>query len=254
MPTFKRSLGFSFLELSLTFLFIIYFLDFHTISDLIIPLTFSKKMTGSPPYVRVQLLAEGPYRRVYFGMDSVKSTFQTITDLEFQHLSDTKKRKLLQNLSFIITRNLRHLNLAGYLGSSQNDASLTIISEFMIGQCTLSSYIKQHVKFELTLGSSIIRQILEGLAYLNENGLSMGSLNTTDIWIDVKGRVKLSNYGLFETTFQSVQTLCDRADIMALGGIVLEMFNGFPSENSPDNELAILDPLALSFVKECLST
>lgn len=211
-------------------------------------------MTATSPYSRCRLLEEGPSRRVYFGMQTEKIQFRTITYLDFQHLSDVKKSEMFENLTSITKRNLRHPNLASYLGYSSNDAFLTIISDFMNGQATLASYIKQHVKFELALGSSIIRQVLEGLAYLNENGLSMGGLNTADIWIDARGHVKLSNYGLFETTIPSARTLCDRADIMALGGIVLEMFNGFPSKDSPDHEPVKPALLALSFVKECLST
>ena len=222
-------------------------------------------MATNIEYQRGKLLSEGPHWREYLGTDNSTGVFQTIT--EITDLDESKTEQLLQSLSSIASKNLHHPNLITQLSYSQTNTSITILSEYVIGHNTIASYIKEHGKFEEYTTASFTCQILAGLEYLEKMGLSVGGLSASDVLVGYDGSVKISHYGLPILSGQ-VKTLTPpgeatpsaKADIWAVGNIVLEMLSGNLSavsiegsqvKISEDVLASITDPKALAFVYDC---
>jgi serine/threonine protein kinase len=60
---------------------------------------------------------------------------------------------------------------------------------------TLRSLVKDFNKFEESLLRAYIFQILDGIKYLHGRDMTHGNLNSQNIFIDIYGAIKLSDYG-----------------------------------------------------------
>ncbi len=224
-------------------------------------------------HIRGQLLSEELHKRDYLGLNSSSGEFQTIT--EIHSLDNQKSAELLQSLSDLAAKNLRHPNFITYLGHSQSDSSIIILSEYVIGFGSISTYVQEHGKFEEIVASSFTRQILEGLVYLDEQGVSVGNLSAKNILVDLNGTVKIAHYALpadlgqsqLATDLSSTQIekgLGAKADFWTLGSIVLQMLTDYPlwseatrslhdGDKIPERMLATLDTPSSDFVTKCFS-
>lgn len=91
---------------------------------------------------------------------------RTINDRE-----DERSKSMVDALNAEIEnlKDLDHPHIVQYLGYERTDTSFCIFLEYVpggsIGRC-----LKKHGRFEESVIRSLIRQTLEGLAYLHDNG------------------------------------------------------------------------------------
>lgn len=238
-------------------------------------------MAGSFEYIRGQPISKGPFGTDYLGLN--KTTAELFAIREVENPAGTKLEDLASSLDILMAKGLRHNNLITYLGYEFRDATLLLRSEYIIGNSNIASYIQKHGNFEDSIIRSLARQIILGLEYLQTEGVPVNNLNSSNIFLDMKGTTKIASFGIpavincsqdnpvFEVlgvTGKSNENQSNKADIWLLGATVLEMFRGYPpskveiealsqpSANSVDilkGKLPEISPNGLDFIGSCFT-
>jgi len=162
---------------------------------------------------------------------------------------DQSKSKLdALNAEIETLKDLDHPHIVQYLGYERTDKTLSIFLEYVpggsVGRC-----LKKHGRFEESVIRSLIRQTLEGLAYLHAQGRLHRDLKADNLLLDLDGVCKISDFGISKhakdvyandhytlagTIFwmapEVIQSRKEgysaKIDIWSLGCVVLEMFAG----------------------------
>ena len=89
---------------------------------------------------------------------------------------------------------IEHQNLIFYHYIEVFPTSCNVVAELVSGG-TLRSLVKDFNKFEDSLLRAYIFQILNGIKFLHSINMTHGNLNSQNLFIDIYGAIKLSDYG-----------------------------------------------------------
>ncbi|KAI5189411.1 negative regulator of the PHO system [Nematocida minor] len=212
-------------------------------------------------FIRKDLLGYGTYSMVYEGYDIVnnaKVALKIIKLTEEEGMPNTALREIS------IMKSLFHRNVLNILDVLHTEMELTIVL----------SYIDTDLKKLLTGGKeidrrSLIKQLVEGVAYLHSKQIVHRDLKPQNILVDAEGCLKIADFGLarsFEIKMPSysseVVTLWYRSpellkgtkvygfsiDIWSVGCIISEILTGsplFPGSDKQDQLVNISKYLLL---------
>ena len=178
---------------------------------------------------------------------------------------------------------LKHPNIVKYHGFVKTSTSLNVFLEF----CSKGSLrqLYQHTNHGLPEGQIIdfVRQILQGLHYLHEQGVVHRDVKAANVLITEDGFIKLADFGVATKVSSQHETvvgtpnwmapetvlggegLCTASDIWSLGATIIELFTTNPPYHDL-NPMATLhaigtddhpplpkniSPLAKDFLLEC---
>jgi len=90
---------------------------------------------------------------------------------------------------------LRHSNIVKYIAcqESQIKNEVDIIYEYCVGG-SIKQILDKFSSFEEKLISKYAKQVLDGLVYLHDRGISHRNIKSSNILIDGKGVAKLSDF------------------------------------------------------------
>ncbi|SCU97787.1 LADA_0H08284g1_1 [Lachancea dasiensis] len=223
-------------------------------------------------------IGAGSFGSVYLGMNAQTGELMAVKQVELQptavtagvvSVSDEIKKQYNQNANTSAAKNssqvhrkmidalqhemgllkeLHHDNIVTYYGSSQEGGNLNIFLEYVPGG-SVSSMLNSYGPFEEPLIKSFTRQVLIGLSYLHKKNIIHRDIKGANILIDIKGCVKITDFGISkklsplnqqqnkraslqgsvywmapEVVKQVVTT--EKADIWSVGCVVIEMFTG----------------------------
>eukprot|EP01095_Lingulamoeba_sp_RSL-Kostka_P009357 TRINITY_DN3231_c0_g1_i1.p1 TRINITY_DN3231_c0_g1~~TRINITY_DN3231_c0_g1_i1.p1 ORF type:complete len:324 (+),score=92.95 TRINITY_DN3231_c0_g1_i1:96-1067(+) len=154
-----------------------------------------------------------------------------------------------------IMRNLSHPNVLKMHSIFQTPDQYHLILDYM-SQGELLNQIFNQGKFTESDAQSIVKQILEGVAYLHENGICHRDLKLENLLCSEKGDVVISDFGLskFFGRGQLLKTRCgtvgycapevvvgdiytDAVDIWAIGVITYILLSGEPPFYGSDQQV-----------------
>ena len=158
-----------------------------------------------------------------------------------------------------LLKRLRHDNIVRYIDSIEEGGTLNIVIEY-VENGALASVVKKFGNFSEKLCLKYLVQVLEGLAYLHEQGVIHRDLKGANILTTKEGVVKLADFGvainLDETANEGecvvgtpywmapeiikMEGVTAKCDIWSVGCVVIELMTGKP----PYFELA---PMAALF-------
>ncbi|KAG6377196.1 hypothetical protein JVT61DRAFT_1249 [Boletus reticuloceps] len=202
-------------------------------------------------------LGKGAFGQVYRALNW--ATGETVAVKEIQ-LSNIPKGELGQIMSEIdLLKNLNHPNIVKYKGFVKTREYLYIILEFCENG-SLHNICKRFGKFPENLVAVYIRQVLEGLVYLHDQGVIHRDIKGANILTNKDGCVKLADFGVASSTTtgavsddavvgspywmapevieQSGATTA--SDIWSVGCVVIELLEGKPPYH-------FLDPMPALF-------
>jgi serine/threonine protein kinase len=202
-------------------------------------------------------LGKGAFGQVYRALNW--ATGETVAVKEIQ-LSNIPKGELGQIMSEIdLLKNLNHPNIVKYKGFVKTREYLYIILEFCENG-SLHNICKRFGKFPESLVAVYIRQVLEGLVYLHDQGVIHRDIKGANILTNKDGCVKLADFGVASSTTtgavsddavvgspywmapevieQSGATTA--SDIWSVGCVVIELLEGKPPYH-------FLDPMPALF-------
>ncbi|KAI0075090.1 kinase-like protein [Panus rudis PR-1116 ss-1] len=142
-------------------------------------------------------LGKGAFGQVYRALNW--ATGETVAVKEIQ-LSNIPKSEIGQIMSEIdLLKNLNHPNIVKYKGFEKTREYLYIILEFCENG-SLHAICKRFGKFPEPLVAVYISQVLEGLAYLHDQGVIHRDIKGANILTNKDGCVKLADFGVASST------------------------------------------------------
>ncbi|EWC45134.1 hypothetical protein DRE_06273 [Drechslerella stenobrocha 248] len=197
-----------------------------------------------------QLIGQGTYGKVYLGMNATTGEFLAVKQVEVTANDSRKALIAALNQEIETMKDLDHPNIVQYLGCERKEFSISIFLEYIPGG-SVGSCLKKHGKFEETVVRDLTRQMLEGLAYLHQEGILHRDLKGDNILLDLDGTCKISDFGISKKTVdiygndasnnmqgsvfwmapevvnpKKGQGYSAKVDIWSVGCVVLEMFAG----------------------------
>eukprot|EP00993_Chasmostoma_nieuportense_P000778 NODE_1714_length_1405_cov_15.884977_g1628_i0.p1 GENE.NODE_1714_length_1405_cov_15.884977_g1628_i0~~NODE_1714_length_1405_cov_15.884977_g1628_i0.p1 ORF type:complete len:280 (-),score=56.57 NODE_1714_length_1405_cov_15.884977_g1628_i0:80-919(-) len=138
--------------------------------------------------------------------------FVAVKVIDMTHLTNQKQvEQLASEISFM--KEYKHPHIVGYYGSEidRTENALNIFMEYTPGGSLSSLIVKSHAGCieDQTLIVHFCRQILQGLAYLHENGIVHRDIKGDNILITEAGSAKLADFGCSKRIGQI--TLTDEA-------------------------------------------
>lgn len=128
------------------------------------------KSVLSDKYMLGEELGRGAYGQVYKGLDTRTGDTVAIKQMSLSGISNNNLQSVMGEIDLL--KNLNHKNIVKYLGSFKTRTHLYIILEFMENG-SLASIIKptKFGAFPESLVAVYIAQVLQGLAYLHDQGV-----------------------------------------------------------------------------------
>ncbi|XP_062823054.1 mitogen-activated protein kinase kinase kinase 19 isoform X2 [Anolis carolinensis] len=205
-------------------------------------------------------------RRVYCGLTSqghLIAVKQVPLNIHDQTGNEKEYQKLQEEVE--ILKNLTHINIVGYLGTSLEDSIVSIFMEFVPGG-SISSIIHRFGPLPEIVFCKYAQQIVQGVAYLHENGVIHRDIKGNNIMLMPNGVIKLIDFGcakrlacvsLTNTHSETLKSVHGtpywmapevinesgygrKSDIWSIGCTVFEMATGKPP-------LASMDKIAAMF-------
>jgi serine/threonine protein kinase len=154
-------------------------------------------------WVRGDLIQVTPSWSAYNGLDTETGEFIIVKEIAIA--SDTTNQEkaryheLTEQLSVLERKNLNHPNLLTILGYEVKEDLTRIVSIAWI-HGTIKTVLEKQGSLEEATARFFTRQILNGLVDLYANEELHGNLSTDNTFLEVGGIVKVSDFGLPEST------------------------------------------------------
>ncbi|KAH8806763.1 STE/STE11 protein kinase [Flagelloscypha sp. PMI_526] len=151
-------------------------------------------------WIKGALIGAGSFGKVYLGMDAESGFLMAVKQVELPDEEGPnleQKRTMLTALEreIDLLRDLQHENIVQYYYSSMDDDYLNIFLEYVPGG-SVTALLQNYGAFEEPLVKNFVRQILEGLNYLHEQGIIHRDIKGGNILVDNKGSIKITDFGV----------------------------------------------------------
>ncbi|WIA33289.1 hypothetical protein OEZ86_006429 [Tetradesmus obliquus] len=208
--------------------------------------------TGISRFLIGEELGRGAYGQVYKGIDTSTGDVVAIKQISLAGVSQENLAGVMGEIDLLKT--LNHKNIVQYIGSFKSRSHLYIILEYMENGA-LSSVIKPNRfgVFPETLVAIYIAQVLQGLAYLHDQGVVHRDIKGANILTTKDGLVKLADFGVAaklgeleeqhnDELHQNVvgtpywmapeviemTQVTPASDIWSVGCLIIELLTGYP--------------------------
>lgn len=214
---------------------------------------------GPKNWLKGARIGAGSFGTVYLGMSPFTGELMAVKQVFLGDNSELQKSMIeaLQH-EMLLLKNLNHENIVRYLGSSVSDDYLNIFLEYVPGG-SVQTMLFSYGPFEEPLIRNFIRQVLIGLSYLHGEDIIHRDIKGANILIDIKGTVKISDFGISKKISKNEQdgdtnasdiekpsrraslqgsvywmapevvkqtAYTKKADIWSVGCLIVEMFTG----------------------------
>lgn len=156
--------------------------------------------TGQRKWLQGARIGAGSFGTVYLGMDPFTGELMAVKQVSLPDktsINNNLQKLMIEALEHEMTllKELNHENIVRYFGSSTDDNFLNIFLEYVPGGSVLSMLLS-YGPFEEPLIRNFIRQVLIGLIYLHGENIIHRDIKGANILIDIKGTVKISDFGI----------------------------------------------------------
>ncbi|KTA96098.1 Cell division control protein 15 [Nakaseomyces glabratus] len=199
-----------------------------------------RKEHKSVQYQLRQIIGRGSYGVVYKATN--KKTAQEVAIKEVNYQDDDELVDIMSEIDLL--KNLNHINIVKYHGFIQKQHNLYIILEYC-AKGSLKNLISRNRPMSEHEAKPYVRQTLNGLNYLHEQGVIHRDIKAANILLDAENVVKLADFGVSTKVNNTAMTLAGSlnwmapeiignrgastlSDIWSLGATVVELLTGNP--------------------------
>lgn len=190
-------------------------------------------------------IGKGAYGAVYQGVNIVTGDFVAIKQVKLSNIPKDQLGGIMTEIDLL--KKLKHDNIVKYIGYSKTKDSLNIVLEY-VENGSLQSIVSKFGRFPETLVRVYIKQVLEGLLYLHNQGVIHRDIKGANILTTKKGHVKLADFGVAVDKLHAASDTSDvvgtpywmapeiielagaspQSDIWSVGCTVIELLTGEP--------------------------
>ena len=145
-------------------------------------------------------IGSGSFGTVYLGMSPTTGELLAVKQVALptkEGVNSNVQSSVIDALQheMSLLKELNHENIVRYLGASTDELFLNIFLEYVPGG-SVQSMLASYGPFEEPLIRNFVRQVLIGLSYLHNENIIHRDIKGANILIDVKGTVKISDFGI----------------------------------------------------------
>ncbi|ETE62157.1 SPS1/STE20-related protein kinase YSK4, partial [Ophiophagus hannah] len=146
-------------------------------------------------WTKGEILGKGAYGTVYCGLTS-QGQLIAVKQVALNACDEAGTKKEYQKLQeeVEILKNLTHVNIVGYLGTSLEDNIVSIFMEFVPGG-SISSIIHRFGPLSEMIFCKYTKQIVQGVAYLHKNCVVHRDIKGNNVMLMPNGIIKLIDFG-----------------------------------------------------------
>lgn len=139
------------------------------------------------------LLGRGASANVYRALNFHTGETVAIKSISVASLPASTLPDIMSEIDLL--KNLNHPNIVKYKGFMRDKENLFIVLEYCENG-SLQNILKRYGKFPESLVAVYMRQVLEGLVYLHEQGVIHRDIKGANILTNKDGSVKLADFGV----------------------------------------------------------
>lgn len=207
-----------------------------------VPLLQQRQRKNQVQYQLKQVIGKGSYGIVYKAVN--RKTEQVVAIKEVTYDDDEELTDIMSEIDLL--KNLNHINIVKYHGFIKKSHNLYIILEYC-SRGSLKNAISRGRGIPEKKAKVFIKQTLNGLHYLHEQGVIHRDIKAANLLLDSNNVVKLADFGVSTkvNTMRMAMTLAGSlnwmapeiignrgastlSDIWSLGATVLELLTGYP--------------------------
>ncbi|XP_067679391.1 mitogen-activated protein kinase kinase kinase 1-like isoform X1 [Haliotis asinina] len=225
-------------------------------------------------WVKGPLLGTGAYSTCYQARDVRTGVLMAVKQISFCRNNPTEQEKVIQAIAEEVQMmaRLAHPNVVRIFGATKQGCHFNMFVEWMPGG-SLTYLLGRYGSFSDEVIANYTRQILQGLAYLHDNGILHRDLKGANLLVDSTGqRLRIGDFGaaarlasqatgagefqgqlLGTIAFMAPEVLRGEnygraCDVWSVGCCMIEMATTKPPWNAPDvsNHLALIFKIASS--------
>ncbi len=140
------------------------------------------------------MLGKGAFGRVNLGLHRLTRRLVAIKAINMEYMKDESSKKKMSN-EISILKQLRHPNVVKLLETFDTDKHHLIVMELCPGG-DLLNYVRKRRKLNEKYAKFVFKQIMEGLAYLHQNGVVHRDIKLDNILLDGHGNIKIADFGV----------------------------------------------------------
>ncbi|XP_013910509.1 PREDICTED: mitogen-activated protein kinase kinase kinase 19 isoform X1 [Thamnophis sirtalis] len=146
-------------------------------------------------WTKGEILGKGAYGTVYCGLTS-QGQLIAVKQVALNACDQAGNKKEYQKLQeeVEILKNLTHINIVGYLGTSLEDNIVSIFMEFVPGG-SISNIIHRFGPLSEMIFCKYTKQIVQGVAYLHKNCVVHRDIKGNNVMLMPNGIIKLIDFG-----------------------------------------------------------
>ncbi|WVO23738.1 uncharacterized protein IAS62_005094 [Cryptococcus decagattii] len=165
--------------------------------------------TALSNYQLGDLLGRGASGNVYRALNFHTGETVAIKSISLLSLPPSSLPDIMSEIDLL--KNLNHTNIVKYKGFARDKENLWIILEYCENG-SLQTILKKFGKFPESLVAVYIRQVLEGLIYLHEQGVIHRDIKGANILTNKDGSVKLADFGVSSRAPTAVLDQSDKSN------------------------------------------
>jgi|694.fasta_scaffold04476_9 serine/threonine protein kinase len=159
-------------------------------------------------YINKRILGSGSCAKVYYGIHRERQQEVAIKKISFGQLPDVMKARTVKEIN--ILQSVNHPNIIKLYDYKFDKDKLFLITEYCNGG-NLSEWLSRSDKVQPDEILSVIKQILDGFQYLNDNKIIHRDIKPQNILIHEPLTVKICDFGFSQTFKEQIsmfKTVC----------------------------------------------
>lgn len=141
-----------------------------------------------------KMLGKGAFGKVNLGLHRLTRRLVAVKAINMEFMKDESSKKKMNN-EISILKMLRHPNVVKLLETFDTDKHHLIVMELCPGG-DLLNYVRKRRKLNEKYAKFVFKQIMEGLAYLHDNGVVHRDIKLDNILLDGHGNIKIADFGV----------------------------------------------------------
>jgi NUAK family SNF1-like kinase len=140
------------------------------------------------------MLGKGAFGKVSLGLHRLTRRLVAIKAINMDFMKDESSKKKMSN-EISILKSLRHPNVVKLLETFEIEKHHLIVMELCPGG-DLLNYVRKRRKLNEKYAKFVFKQIMEGMAYLHQNGVVHRDIKLDNILLDGHGNIKIADFGV----------------------------------------------------------